>query len=273
KHRKSRIHATKEENNNDRTNDTRGQLTRFWKIECFTSPGLNVDGDTLGGPSVELHEDGGEGGVDDEGDQEEEGEEAEGAEEDEERGRVEQQFLQERLLLLFVRHVGEQTAVLVSIDASDLVPTQCSRARERTDVIKAHRFCAFPKPWPRRRRMPGYCSRGYLWASLFSADTGATTASGGIDRRHHHQPPPTTTSTSPVPVPAPAPPTPTSSPSPENSHLRSTRVVTTTVIGYPSIENLFFELHHHRELFAKEKEIDMDNGIWSALLSTFEPFL
>nr|KAF7427580.1 hypothetical protein H0235_007274 [Vespula pensylvanica] len=109
--------------------------------------------------------------------------------------------------------------------------------------------------------MPGYCSRGYLWASLFSADTGATTASGGIDRRHHHQPPPTTTSTSPVPVPAPAPPTPTSSPSPENSHLRSTRVVTTTAIGYPSIENLFFELHHHRELFAKEKEIDMDNGI------------
>mgnify|MGYP004590715755 CR=1 FL=1 len=80
----------------------------------FTSPGLNVDGDTLGWPSVELHEDGGEGGVDDEGDQEEEGKEAEGAEEDEERGRVEQQLLQERLLLLFLRHLGEQTAVLVS---------------------------------------------------------------------------------------------------------------------------------------------------------------
>lgn len=81
----------------------------------FTSPGLNVDGDTLGWPSVELHEDGGEGGVDDEGDQEEEGKEAEGAEEDEERGRVEQQLLQECLLLLFVRHLGEQTAVLVSM--------------------------------------------------------------------------------------------------------------------------------------------------------------
>lgn len=81
----------------------------------FTSPGLNVDGDTLGWPSVELHEDRGEGGVDDEGDQEEEGKEAEGAEEDEERGRVEQQLLEERLfLLLFLRHLGEQTAVLVS---------------------------------------------------------------------------------------------------------------------------------------------------------------
>jgi len=60
----------------------------------FTSSGLNVDGNTLGGSSVELHEDGGKGGVDNEGDQEEEGEEAEGAEEDEERGRVEQQLLQ-----------------------------------------------------------------------------------------------------------------------------------------------------------------------------------
>lgn len=81
----------------------------------FTSSGLNVDGDALDGSSVELHEDGGEGGVDNEGDQEEEGEEAEGAEEDEERGRVEQQLLQERLLLHFVRHLGEQTAVLVSL--------------------------------------------------------------------------------------------------------------------------------------------------------------
>lgn len=80
----------------------------------FTSSGLNVDGDALGRSSVKLHEDCGEGGVDNEGDQEEEGEEAEGAEEDEERGRVEQQLLQERLLLLFVRHLGEQTAVLVS---------------------------------------------------------------------------------------------------------------------------------------------------------------
>jgi len=80
----------------------------------FTSSRLNVDGDTLSGSSVKLHEDGSEGGVDNEGDQEEEGEETEGAEEDEECGRVEQQLLQERLLLLFVRHLGEQTAVLVS---------------------------------------------------------------------------------------------------------------------------------------------------------------
>lgn len=86
----------------------------FEMRRLFTSPWLNVGSDTLGWPSVELHEDGGEGGVDDEGDQEEEGKEAEGAEEDEERGRVEQQLLQERLLLLFLRHLGEQTAVLVS---------------------------------------------------------------------------------------------------------------------------------------------------------------
>lgn len=79
----------------------------FEMRRLFTSPWLNVGSDTLGWPSVELHEDGGEGGVDDEGDQEEEGKEAEGAEEDEERGRVEQQLLQERLLLLFLRHLGE----------------------------------------------------------------------------------------------------------------------------------------------------------------------
>lgn len=38
--------------------------------------------------------------------------------------------------------------------------------------------------WPRRRRMPGYCSRWSFWASLFSSDASATVASGGIDRRH-----------------------------------------------------------------------------------------
>lgn len=37
--------------------------------------------------------------------------------------------------------------------------------------------------WPRRRRMPGYCSRPSFWASLFSSDDSATVASGGIDRR------------------------------------------------------------------------------------------
>ena len=64
-----------------------------------TSPGVDVDGDALGGPRVEIHEDGGEGRIDDERHQEEEGEEAEGAEEDEERGRVEEQLLQQRLLV------------------------------------------------------------------------------------------------------------------------------------------------------------------------------
>ncbi|KYQ47893.1 hypothetical protein ALC60_13063, partial [Trachymyrmex zeteki] len=101
------------------------QRERTDEIRCrfFTSSGFNIDGDTLGGSSFELHEDGGEGRVDNEGDQEEEGEEAEGAEEDEERGRVKQQLLQKRLLLLFVRHLGEQTAVLVScwILLSDVV--------------------------------------------------------------------------------------------------------------------------------------------------------
>lgn len=55
----------------------------------ITSFGIDVDGDTLGGPRVEIHEDGCEGRIDDERHQEEKGEEAEGAEEDEERGRVE----------------------------------------------------------------------------------------------------------------------------------------------------------------------------------------
>lgn len=67
--------------------------------DWFTSPGLDVDGDALRGPRVELHEDGGEGRVDDERHQEEKGEEAEGAEENEERGCVEEELLQERLLV------------------------------------------------------------------------------------------------------------------------------------------------------------------------------
>lgn len=65
----------------------------FFVSGLFTSPGLNVDGDTLGRSCVEIHKNRGEGGVDDEGDQEEEGEEAEGAKEDEERGGIEQQLL------------------------------------------------------------------------------------------------------------------------------------------------------------------------------------
>lgn len=73
-----------------------------------TSPGLDVDGDALSRPRVELHEDGGESRIDDERHQEEKGEEAEGAEEDEERGCVEEQLLQERLLVqLYLRlHCG-----------------------------------------------------------------------------------------------------------------------------------------------------------------------
>ena len=41
--------------------------------------------------------------------------------------------------------------------------------------------------WPRRRRMPGYCSRSSFWASLFSSDDSATVASGGIDRRRRRR--------------------------------------------------------------------------------------
>lgn len=41
--------------------------------------------------------------------------------------------------------------------------------------------------WPRRRRMPGYCSRWSFWASLFSSDASATVASGGIDRRRRRR--------------------------------------------------------------------------------------
>lgn len=74
------------------------------KKSSVTSPGLDVDGDALGGPRVELHEDGGESRIDDERHQEEKGKEAEGAEEDEERGCVEEQLLQERLLVqLYLR--------------------------------------------------------------------------------------------------------------------------------------------------------------------------
>lgn len=73
-------------------------------IRIVTFPGVDVDGDALCRPLVELHEDGGERRINDEGDQEEEGEEAEGAEEDEKRGGVEQQLLEKRLLLRLVRH-------------------------------------------------------------------------------------------------------------------------------------------------------------------------
>lgn len=151
----NKVHATR---NRQRERNT--DVLRGWRL--FTSSGLNIDGDAFSGSSVELHKDGGEGGVDNEGDQEEEGEEAEGAEEDEERSSIEQQLLQERLRLLFVRHIGEQTAVLVSwmllndvVVFVVVVVLRCRRRRRgrRCDRRRRPRRATAPRRiWRRRDR-------------------------------------------------------------------------------------------------------------------------
>lgn len=75
----------------------------------------------------------------------------------------------------FVDHDG----VCIAGAFSDELP---SAAFPRQNEI---RTCELSS-WPRRRRMPGYCSRWSFRASLFSSDHSAATASRGIDRLLHH---------------------------------------------------------------------------------------